>query len=602
MASVYKVYDVCERAARRLVSLGLKDPRIITIEPGEYEVAPGCCVVIRWPVRLYPSWWGTGQYEDQKTTAGVVFWHLLSWGAIPGPEAQIAWELTPRRSVGSPYWQTPWLIYQWVCRVGVDVATRFAALVRDERDVVTFAPMFRGETFKVYPLEQVLDKFQSLLWLEFVQEQEQQGVVAPVEVLFKRFRRACFFHALGYASRSEKNLLFSLDERYGTAKVSAALRMVEDVVGAPSLDLVEPTIYYLDGWLTKGEYEFILTLAPAGYLGWGRNPWHPLILRGYFEDRFGRLPSPEVFKVLLGFEDVHPQTLVEAFSVPAIRDAISIAEQDPSCSLRYAVTLALVFGRRVKQVVERFKRSGRSLHSLAASLDVRVCLERPEIVQWIVSHLDSSAELIQGVQRCWDVPGFPRDQGTSQIYAWLQKHQADLEWEECRLERPDIPWDDLRCDLPRIHVEVGDAVVRVLDPDDKLQVILGPLTHCCQHRAGAGASCMWEGLKNPSSGFLVFERGHKVIGQAWIWAQDDILVLDNIELADGRTPASILDVLRAWLQAHPYQDIQMGLGYNAVSVGVPLDYDDPKPWLSGYQGYTDAHERVWLKRAGCVLV
>jgi hypothetical protein len=110
-----------------------------------------------------------------------------------------------------------------------------------------------------------------------------------------------------------------------------------------------------------------------------------------------------------------------------------------------------------------------------------------------------------------------------------------------------------------------------------------------------------EGLINPDSGFLVFERGEKVIAQSWIWLSEDksTLILDNIELSDGRVPEDILYLIEKWIAQSPYQNIQMGTGYNRVSIGEGVDSENIC-WYKQYWPlrYTDAFNRVWLKRNG----
>lgn len=170
-------------------------------------------------------------------------------------------------------------------------------------------------------------------------------------------------------------------------------------------------------------------------------------------------------------------------------------------------------------------------------------------------------------------------------------------------------------DLKDAPVSLGKETASIMAWNDLRQVFLGDYTHCCQRIDEAGESSMMFGLVSKHSGFFTIQRDNKVLAQAWVWeAKADTLVLDNIELADCREVDQFIDILYKWVKKSPYENIQLGLGYSDMKVGVPMTHSEiryyslfrsraftkhTKSFFRGKEIYTDAQERrSWLKKDG----
>lgn len=190
-----------------------------------------------------------------------------------------------------------------------------------------------------------------------------------------------------------------------------------------------------------------------------------------------------------------------------------------------------------------------------------------------------------------------------------------------KYEYPMLKNANFKCLLKDNPINVDNITIRLLDANDPLQIIVGDLTNCCQRIGGMGEFCVIEGLINPYSGFVVFERNEQVIAQAWVWltADKQTLVLDNIEFANNREISQFVKPLREWVKQSPYKNIQMGLGYNEITGNVGYDrfdvkegkYKNPKQWTKFLTHkmnkqyfvtsvYTDADRRTWLKKDGII--
>ena len=233
------------------------------------------------------------------------------------------------------------------------------------------------------------------------------------------------------------------------------------------------------------------------------------------------------------------------------------------------------------------------------------------------------------IAREWENDWFPRGASVEGMLSAVQMRQADKLWYDVREKiesyLPEVKgnifqstiWENTEA------VTVGDMTARMLYPNDHKQVMLGDLTYCCQSLGDAGESSMMEGLVNPDSGFLVFEKKGQIIGQAWVWLSEDkeTLVLDNIEFANDREVKVVKDSLAAWCEAAPYPNIQMGMGYNSIKyIGKKLETFKNEAGENVYlnsQGvechvawynqmwvrkYTDAKKRCILKEENVTVI
>lgn len=172
-------------------------------------------------------------------------------------------------------------------------------------------------------------------------------------------------------------------------------------------------------------------------------------------------------------------------------------------------------------------------------------------------------------------------------------------------------------DLKGTSVRLGKETAGIMAWDDIRQFFLGDYTHCCQTFGEAGETSMLFGLYSKHSGFFSIERDEKVLAQAWVWeAKNDTLVLDNIELADCRDVEQFTNILYKWAESSPYRNIQLGLGYSDMTLGVPMTKGEinyyslfrsraftksTKSFFKNKRIYTDAQcKRNWLKKDGAM--
>lgn len=172
-------------------------------------------------------------------------------------------------------------------------------------------------------------------------------------------------------------------------------------------------------------------------------------------------------------------------------------------------------------------------------------------------------------------------------------------------------------DLKGTSVRLGRETAGIMAWDDIRQFFLGDYTHCCQTFGEAGETSMLFGLYSKHSGFFSIERDEKVLAQAWVWeAKNDTLVLDNIELADCRDVEQFTNILYKWAESSPYRNIQLGLGYSDMTLGVPMTKGEinyyslfrsraftksTKSFFKNKRIYTDAQcKRNWLKKDGAM--
>lgn len=161
----------------------------------------------------------------------------------------------------------------------------------------------------------------------------------------------------------------------------------------------------------------------------------------------------------------------------------------------------------------------------------------------------------------------------------------------------------------------------ILHPGDTRMFLLGYHTDCCQKLGGAGESAMMYGLVADNAGFWAMSDGDDIVAQGEIWEDDNdpnCLMFDNIEINDGyfkKYHNRVIEMLQLWVEKSKYTSIQMGMGYNELSVGITtaelckllkVDYYDnpPKKFKQrsvGFTAYTDTSEFKWLKYNGQML-
>lgn len=311
----------------------------------------------------------------------------------------------------------------------------------------------------------------------------------------------------------------------------------------------------------------------------------------------GRLPR--IFPYLIEMiHELNVEEVIRKFDVKGMKYALSLEEEIPS--IHHRISYGLMFHKRVKDVILQLKKHQRNLGSFISGIPSRYPLTDNHLEQWVISYAGKTRnETIHEVMTFWNEPDFPQQAKLERQKQYFANNRKEMEWERCKKKYPNVFSSEFQCSIFSFQVEIENEKVYIMDPNDKRQVILGQLTVCCQRLNGSAEASMMEGLVNPDSGFLVFEREDKVLGQAWIWLSEDkeTLVLDNIELADNRKPHDILLLLKHWVIHLPYGQVQMGVGFNQVKIGKEVAIED-FVWFKRHWNsiYTDAHKRVWLKK------
>ncbi|WP_163102576.1 hypothetical protein [Peribacillus alkalitolerans] len=320
------------------------------------------------------------------------------------------------------------------------------------------------------------------------------------------------------------------------------------------------------------------------------------ILYTQFMNRFYRIPN--VFPIIVSAtEALNVECVVSNFNVKSMKYALTIDELD----IQYQVFLSLAFGNQIYDVVNKLRKHKKDIYNFVGGLP-SIPFQDDALKQWIISHVGTTSNItIHSVARLWNQPNFPKGETLLEMKAFAINQRATIEWELAKQKYPVIFDQPFECSIRDTPYKINNEQVQILDANDKLQIMLGVLTVCCQRLDGTGEACMMEGLINPESGFLVFRRGSKVLAQSWIWLTEDqtCLVLDNIELADGRKTEDIFDLLFRWSKQSTYKNIQMGTGFNRVKIGLPVQQEEMQWYKQMWKfKYTDAYQRVWIKKNG----
>ncbi|WP_338779823.1 hypothetical protein [Metabacillus sp. FJAT-52054] len=322
-----------------------------------------------------------------------------------------------------------------------------------------------------------------------------------------------------------------------------------------------------------------------------------------FQCKFNQVPKILIYLVEM-IDELNVPMLIRTFHVRSMRFALSLKNDIPSIYDR--ITYGLIFRDRLPSVILHMKQKKRNLHSFAAGIACKYPFENPELEQWVLSKTGKTKnETVHDGIAYWEEPDFPREGSLSKQKEYLAFNRKEREWERCKEKYPASFVTPFTCSLKQERVDSIHGRAYVLDPNDQKQVILGHLTICCQRLNGSGEASMMEGLLNPESGFLLFEKKSKLLAQSWIWLSEDgdLLVLDSMEFADNRSAGDIMELLRAWLEKTSYQNIQMGNGFNRPIIGEQVPPEHIK-WYKQHwkERYTDAYERVWLKKNSHICI
>lgn len=305
-----------------------------------------------------------------------------------------------------------------------------------------------------------------------------------------------------------------------------------------------------------------------------------------FLDKFGRCPkiidSIYIFSIV---NNINYREIVDRFNVKSIKKLID----------QYGVSIALYINYLRPELNGLDKEMIDSIKSRNLSNDS---------IQWILNHKKTSRELLleiirnmKWISKVVDIKSATLDE----IKKALNEKRSLKEYIKIKEK---YLFSELQCSIKNTEVQNENQFAFILDANSPKQTTLGYDTHCCQRLGGAGESAMMYGMLAENAGFWAIEQKHKVVAQAEIWLglldNKEVLVFDNIELANNRDFNLIRRTLEKWLEASPYQNIIMGTGCNELSDEyciVKGTLVQPKCDLVP-NPYTDAKECVWLKRGG----
>ena len=152
---------------------------------------------------------------------------------------------------------------------------------------------------------------------------------------------------------------------------------------------------------------------------------------------------------------------------------------------------------------------------------------------------------------------------------------------------------------------------KLLKKSDPVCAVLGNITNCCQIVSADGESCVEYGMKEPNSGFITFNYEGKIIGQAWVWYDEEskTICLDNIEMPHNcfekiqhntlikdnfiECIFRIENNFKSEMKKRGFKvdKVTIGKGHNELSEILEKNFSlirkiEP---LKGYSGYSDAY-------------
>jgi len=194
-----------------------------------------------------------------------------------------------------------------------------------------------------------------------------------------------------------------------------------------------------------------------------------------------------------------------------------------------------------------------------------------------------------------------------------------------------------------IVVSDDKYTILMLQSKDYRNFTVGYDSNCCQHFQGAGESCVWKLTADPFAANMVIVKNEQIkngqwvvgpcVGQAFCWTDENksTIVFDNMEFARigaenfDKKVKEFNDIIGAWANEMPYDNVHIGVGYNAgmAGWGKPLstfpnmkaqvpqtipkqNADDVSYWSSDAREagiYTDYHtDARIIKKDGEVLL
>ena len=172
-------------------------------------------------------------------------------------------------------------------------------------------------------------------------------------------------------------------------------------------------------------------------------------------------------------------------------------------------------------------------------------------------------------------------------------------------------------------IEERGIKYELLRKDNSLCAVLGNITNCCQVVGGQGESCVKYGMTKPNSGFITFNYNERIIGQAWVWYDEEskTICLDNIEVPRKHLDKiehnkEIQDNFIACLlrieenfkkemndKGFEVNRVTIGQGYNDIKKILDNNFEliCNNRKLKGYSGYSDAYNQYVIGKLNKVI-
>ncbi len=204
--------------------------------------------------------------------------------------------------------------------------------------------------------------------------------------------------------------------------------------------------------------------------------------------------------------------------------------------------------------------------------------------EWIKEHKnDSVADVVKLLSIVNKVDSFDKDKNAFSLYNKTVNKRADkdrIEYEK----KYGYKFSDNEIAIRgrNIVIEQGAYRIRMLKADDlvNFSVAYTENTHCCQHLSGAGESCVWKYTTDPFAACVVVEdKSGQIQAQGFVWTDEakDLFVFDNIEYHHDPSAGKLTNIIEAYIEALPYQNVQIGMGYVEAAdqawngIGSPID-------------------------------
>lgn len=288
------------------------------------------------------------------------------------------------------------------------------------------------------------------------------------------------------------------------------------------------------------------------------------------------------------------EELVSRFSIPTMQGMLA-----NKCPQTLAVYLYMNFSPEKCLQISSDIDNVHNIANLLITADKEHDQMSRDAATWLADHLETDKNLSKKIVKNADRLNIDKKDTIDKVEVKLTnlKSLKEVDRIEKQYKKAGFKLKNCTCELKGVGriIENDKYKAYIMDPTDERQLMLGYDTNCCQTFEGIGESAMMHGLINPKAGFLAIEEKStgKIKAQAEIWEENDnSLVFDNIEFANDADIALYKDILSKWLKASEYQDVKMGVGYNALKYeGNFRSAGAVKPSVIPYEIFVISHEQ-----------